>query len=132
MSKKSVISRLLAIEVRDGELQDSREGDPSEIRDVDEGDPFYVWINRDKRPDEGREDEDNVDGGKIVILQTELEVGEGEIENEIENERQCHHERHFPFRCHPEDLAKRNGDHGVEQSPYGTEQPARWRPCGFE
>lgn len=58
----------LPIEIRDGELQDSREGDPRQIRDVGEGDPLQVRVHSDERPHERGEDEQDINRGERVVL----------------------------------------------------------------
>jgi len=43
-------------------------------------------------PNEGGEDEEDVDGGEEVVLEAKLEVGKGEIENEVQREWERDHE----------------------------------------
>jgi len=50
----SPISRL-PIQVRNRKLKHRREGDPEEIGDVGEGDPFYIRVDGEERPDESGE-----------------------------------------------------------------------------
>ena len=74
----------LPIQICDGELENGREGDPDEVWGVDIGDPLGVREDGEHRPDERAEHEEYVDCGEVVILEPELEPGEGEVENEVE------------------------------------------------
>ena len=61
------------------------------------------------RPDERRETENDINRGKDIILKYELEVGEGKIEDEIQDERQSNDPRQILLNKRPvKYLAERN------------------------
>ena len=134
----------LPIQIRDGELEDGREGDPEEVRDVGVYNPrvggsagLNVELETERiecieRPDERREDQQDVHGGEIVILQPELQVREREIENEVERKRQSDHPRQRARGGAVEDGTESNGDNRVQHRPHGAEDPRRWRPEGLQ
>ncbi len=119
----------LPIQVRDGELENGREGDPEEIRYVGERDPFEVRIHGDERPDERAEDEEDVYRGEGVIFQPKLQIRIGEVEDEVEGERQGDDPRQgLGDKRLIEHLAERNGHDRVEDGPHRAEHPRRRRP----
>lgn len=70
------ICKKSSIQIRNRKLENGREGDPKEVWDVGEGDPGDEEIYRKHRPDERGEDEKDINRGEVIILQSELEVGE--------------------------------------------------------
>lgn len=76
----------LPIQISHCQLEHSREGDPSEIWDIGISNPFDMWIYGNEGPDERAEHEENIDRGEEIILETELERGESEVEDEVERE----------------------------------------------
>ena len=58
----------LFTQIRNCQLKYRGKRYPEEVRDVNEGDPFYIWINDDERPDECSEDKEDVDRGEIIIF----------------------------------------------------------------
>lgn len=113
-------------------MKNSGKTNPEEIRDVGERDPLYARIDGDHRPDERAEYEQDIDRGEDVVLKTELEPSEGEVEDEIESERQSDHPRHLPLESLIEDGAEGGGDDRVEYRPHRAKEPRRWRPLGLE
>lgn len=83
-------------------------------------------------PDERDETEQDVSGSEEIILEGELEVGEGEVEDEVQCKRQCGRKRQFSLHRHQEYLPERNGDEYVEHRPHRTEHPNRRRPYGLD
>ena len=78
-------------------MEDGGEADPGEVGQVGVSHPFGMRIDGDKRPDERGEDEENVESGQVIILETELDGRESEIEDEVEQEGQDDLEVHlFP------------------------------------
>lgn len=73
---ENFLGHTLGIEIRDGELEHGREGDPKKIRDVYERDPAHMWANGEHRPDECAEHEQDVERGEEVVLQGELKPRE--------------------------------------------------------
>lgn len=113
----------LPIQIRDRELKRCGEGDPGEVRDVGESDPLHILADSEECPDEGREAEQDVEGGEEIVLEGELEVGEREIEDEVQSKRQSKHGRHFPLPCFIKDHAEGDSDEDIEQSPHWAEEP---------
>jgi len=87
-------------------LQHCSKADPKEIWDVYISNPVSNWENREHRPNESDENEKDICGSKIVVLQTELEVSESEVENEIEDEGQSDPERNLFLEKEDENLAE--------------------------
>jgi len=82
------------------------EGDPEKVGNLCEGDPSYVWENGDHRPDECPEDEENIDRGENIALESELQRGKDEVKDEVERKRERHHPRDFPRKCPVKHRAK--------------------------
>jgi len=69
-------------------LEDGGEEDPEEVGDIGESNPLGARVDGEERPNECGEDEEYVEGGEEIVLQTELQGSEGEVEDEIERKRQ--------------------------------------------
>jgi len=61
-----------------------------------------------------------------------LEIGKGEIENEVQRERERDHEGQLACVGLVKHGSKRHRDDGVEHTPDRPKNPRRWRPCGFD
>jgi len=113
-------------------LQHCRDADPDEIRDVGVDDPGEAWgagfyvvgegelIEGKECPDEGGEDEEDVYGGEEVVLEAKLEIGKGEVENEVEDKRQSHYRRQLLCVDFVKHCSIGNGDDGVQNRPYNS------------
>jgi hypothetical protein len=112
-------------------LENGREADPEEIRNVDEGNPTNSWIYSNHRPNESDQHEEDVDRGEVVVLQTELKISEGEVKNEIQDERQSDHEWNLFLEKHDEHLPERNSDEDIQEGPHRSEDPRRRSPRRF-
>jgi hypothetical protein len=104
---------LFPIQICDCELQNCRENHPQEIWNVRERNPAGVGVYRHHRPDERREDEQNINRGEQIVFETELERGEREIENEIQNKWQKHQKRYPALEEQKTRIAKSCGDNHV-------------------
>lgn len=82
-----------------------------------------VWIDGNHASDDGSSDEHNIDGSQYIILETELDRREDDIEKEIEDERQRYDECYLPSPRHPEHLAEGDDDQDIQYTPYRSEQP---------
>ena len=96
----------LPIENRDGELEYGREGYPEEIGNLCESDPPYMWEDGNHRPEKRPEDEEDIDGGENIALESKLQRSKGEVKDEIERKRERHHPRDFPRKCPVKHRAK--------------------------
>ena len=47
-----------------------------------------MWIDGDEGPDEGAEDEEDVDWGEEVVFEAELKIGKRKIKDEVQGEWQ--------------------------------------------
>ena len=123
---------LLEIEDGDGQLQDSGETNPEEIRDLDISNPAHVGVNHFHRPTERDENKENIEGGEKIVLKSELDWAESEVENEIEDEGQSYGGWDFsPYKL-IENCAEGDDDKNVEHTPYRTEEPRRRRPTRLQ
>ena len=61
-------------------------------------------------------------------MQAELERREGEIEDEIEREREGDQPWDLPFECFVKNGAERNCDDCIKHGPNGPKDPSRRRP----
>jgi len=77
-------------------------------------------IESKERPDEGREDEEDVYGCEEVVFQAKLKIGEGEIENEVKSKRQRDRPRERSFKELVKHRAIGNSDDGVQNWPYNS------------
>jgi hypothetical protein len=120
---------LLSIQECNSQLQNCGKTNPKKIWNIYESNPFEVWIDDNHRPDKSRENKENIQGGQIIILQAELNRGEEEIENQIENERQKNNHRQFFVEHFIKNCTERNKNNDIKHSPDRTEKP-RWRSPG--
>ena len=64
-------------------------------------------------------------------MQTELEGGEGEVEDEVEGKREGDYPRNLPCERLIKNRAEGNGDNRIENCPNGSKNPSRRRPRGL-
>lgn len=86
---------------------------PGEIRDIDKRYPADVGPDGDHGPDERAKDEKNVQSGEPIIFQAELNRGEGEVKNYVEDKRQGDDNSDFFVEGKPEDPAEGNSNKNV-------------------
>lgn len=88
-------------------------------------------IDSDKRPEEGAEDEEDVDGGEGVILEPKLQIRVGEVEDEVEEKRQGDLPRQCSRKRFIEHGPVGHRDNRVEERPHRAEDPGGRRPAGL-
>ncbi len=79
---------------------------PEQIWNLYVSDPLRMRIDGDHRPDERGQDENDICRGQKVVLQAELQIGEGKIKNKIEQERQDRAKRDFLAKGHEKNFAE--------------------------
>ena len=104
---------LFQIQIGYRELEHGRKGHPEEVREVRKGDPFDAGVDCEERPDEGGEDEENINRRQKIILQAKLKRGEGEVENQVERERKRYEPRQFSGECFVKHRAVSYRDNGI-------------------
>jgi len=113
-------------------LQNGRDTNPCEIGDIGERNPFDMRIDSDECPDECSEDEEDIYRREEVVFETELEIGKGEVEHEVEDKRQSDYCGNF-FRI---DFVKHraigDSDDRIKHRPDRPKDPARWCPGWFD
>lgn len=123
---------LSPVHYRHGELKDHGESRPEQVRDIDVCDPARMRPDDDHRPNEREEKQYGIDRGEQIILQAELKRREGEIENEIENERQEDGKPNLSGEEHSRNLPERYRDEDIQHEPHRTENEGGRRPLGLE
>ena len=88
-------------------------GNPEEVRKVGESDPFDAGVDCEERPDEGGEDEENINRRQKIILQAKLKRGECKVENQIEREGKRYEPRQFSGECFVKHRAVSYRDNGI-------------------
>ena len=78
-----------------------------------EGNPPHMRENGYNCPDESGEDEKNIKRSEEIILQTELNGGEREVENKVENKRKNDNKRDFFSPCHQKYFSVRYNDQQI-------------------
>lgn len=79
-------------------------------------------------PDESGENKEDVESGEKIVLETELERDESEVEDEVEYEGQCEFPRNFFLKIFVENEAERDGDEYIEHGPHRAEHGCGRRP----
>jgi len=83
---------LSAINVCDSQLQDRRERNPEQIRNLDVRNPAGMRPDGNHRPDKSAKDEQDIYRREKIVFQRELQRRKSKIENEIKNKWQSNHE----------------------------------------
>ena len=102
------------------------------MREVRKGDPFDAGVDCEECPDEGGEDEEDVNRRQKIILQAKLKRGEGEVENQVEREWKRYEPRQFSGECFVKYRAVCDRDNDIQHRPHRSEEPRGWSPRGFE
>ena len=72
-------SEKLKIEIGYGQLENGGKRDPEQIGYVDQGNPGNLLINYPHGPNESDQDEQNIDCGQKIVLQSELKRSKSKI-----------------------------------------------------
>jgi len=83
-------------------------------------------------PDEGGEDEEDVDGREKVVLEPKLKIGKGEVEHEVQREWERDRPRERSFKELIKHCAIGHRDDGVQHTPHRAKDPRWWRPRGLD
>ncbi len=115
----------------DRELQDARDRDPDEIRDLREGDPAVVWPNGFHGPEDRDPDDCDVEGGEGEVSQTELDRGKGDVGDQVNGEWDRHGPRDLPAGDSVEDVAECDQDDRVQYLPDQADRRRFGSPSRF-
>ncbi len=102
------------------------------MREVRNGDPFNAGVDREERPDEGGEDEENINRRQKIILQAKLKRDKCKVENQIERERKRYESRQFSSECFVKHRAVSYRDNNIQHHPHRSEEPRGRSPRRFE
>lgn len=97
-------------------MQIGRKCHPQQIRDIgiDNRAEFARSAPEEvKRPDESRKHKQDIKRGEQIILESKLNGGKGEVEDEVQRKWQCNHLGQLPFPHSVEYEAERDGDNDV-------------------
>jgi len=83
-------------------------------------------------PDEGGEDEEDVDGREEVVLEAKLKIDKREIENKVQREWERDRPRERSFKGLVKNRAIGHRDNSVENAPHRPKEPRRRRPGGLD
>lgn len=120
---------LLYIQNRDGQLQNRGKTHPKQIGDLHIKNPFFFVREDDFHcPQKRYQNEENINCGEKIILQSKLNRAKDEIEKEIERKRKRGQKWDFFLKSEPKNPSKRKCNEDIENCPNRSKEPRRRRP----
>src|SRR6186713_1306268 len=110
----------------DGELDDGRQRDPDEVRDLRQGYPAVAVPRGGHDPDDGGPDDEDVGGGERQIAESGKDRHEEQIGGEIDRERQRDAGRGAAANDLNEDVTEGSNDDGIEDPPDEPDRGGGW------